>query len=117
MKIQLKILITKFNKKVVRCRKIASFEIMEFLALILLLLPFGFAYKILKRRKDLIYLLPSFLFILISFLSTNLEAFFEPDLFNFLEHLSIMLAGIVLLAGLLIKRIYLDKLTRKSKIE
>ena len=90
---------------------------MEFLALILLLLPFGFAYQVLKRRKDLLYLMPSYLFLVISFLSTNLEAFIEPDLFNFLEHLCIMAAGIVLLAGLLIKKLYLDKLTRKSKIE
>lgn len=78
-----------------------SFELLEFLALILVLFPFAFAYFILKRRKDMIPLLPGATFLVLSFLCTNLEAFFAPEELNFLEHFFIMLMGISFLLGMI----------------
>ncbi|TFG03298.1 MAG: hypothetical protein EU539_12400 [Promethearchaeota archaeon] len=77
-----------------------EFEIIEFIALLLILVPFSLAYYILKRRKDMIPLLPGATFLVLSFLCTNLEAFAAPDAFNFMEHLFIMLAGISFVLGM-----------------
>ena len=66
----------------------------------LILIPFSFAYFIVKRRKDMISLLPGAAFMVLSFICTNLEALAAPDIFNFLEHFFIMLCGISFLLGM-----------------
>ena len=89
-----------------------SFELLEFLALVLVLCPFAFSYYILKRRKDMFPLLPGATFLVLSFLCTNLEAFAAPEEFNFLEHLFIMLMGISFLIG--ISYMYFKKSSKKA---
>ncbi|TFG13029.1 MAG: hypothetical protein EU535_05560 [Promethearchaeota archaeon] len=78
-----------------------EFEILEFIALLIIICPFSFAYYIIKRRKDMFPLLPGATFLVLSFLCTNLEAFAAPDAFNFMEHLFIMLAGISFLVAMI----------------
>ena len=77
-----------------------SFELLEFLSLLLILIPFSFAYYLLKRRRDMIPLLPGAAFLVLSFLCTIVEAFAAPDEFNFFEHFFIMLAGISFILGM-----------------
>ena len=95
-----------------------EFELLEFLALILILIPFSFAYYILKRRKDMIPLLPGATCLVLSFACTNLEAFAAPEMFNFFEHFFIMLAGITFLVAMLYTHVLKGSKTPelKSKI-
>jgi len=79
-----------------------EFEILEFIALLIIICPFSFAYYIIKRRKDMLPLLPGASFLVLSFLCTNLEAFAAADTFNFLEHFFIMLAGISFLIAMIL---------------
>ena len=53
------------------------------------------------KRKDALFYLPGFVTLFITFMSTNVEAVAEPDLFNFFEHFCILLTGIFLLLGAL----------------
>lgn len=91
-----------------------EFEILEFLAMIIVLIPLTFSIFIIKRRKDMIPLFPGVAFIFLSFICTNLEAFVAPDAFNFLEHLFIMLGGISFLLGMIF--IYYNTSSNKSSI-
>jgi len=77
-----------------------SFELLEFLSLLLIVIPLFFAYYLLKRRKDMLPLIPGAIFLMLSFLCTNLEAFASPDEYNFMEHFFIMLAGVSFLLGM-----------------
>ncbi|MHA1726995.1 MAG: hypothetical protein ACTSXH_19500 [Promethearchaeota archaeon] len=86
-----------------------EFEIIEFIALIFILVPIIFGRYILKKRKDLFPLLPGAIFIVISFTFTNLEAFFYPDLFNFIEHLSILLSAVSFFMGLIYRHFHESK--------
>jgi len=54
------------------------------------------------KRKDVIYYIPGFISLLITFISTNVEAIFAPDLFNLFEHSFILITGILLLVGALL---------------
>ena len=92
-----------------------EFELLEFLALILILIPFSFAYYILKRRKDMIPLLPGATCLVLSFACTNLEAFAAPEMFNFFEHFFIMLAGITFLVAMLYMYVLKDSMLPKLK--
>jgi hypothetical protein len=91
-----------------------EFEILEFIALIIILCPFSFAYYIVKRRKDMLPLLPGATFLVLSFLCTNLEALAAPDTFNFLEHFFIMLSGISFLLAMIF--MHFLKMFKKSEL-
>ena len=91
-----------------------EFEILEFIAMLIVICPFSFAYYILKRRKDMIPLLPGTTFLVLSYVCTNLEAFAAPDVFNFLEHFFIMLTGISFLLAMIF--MYYIKMSNKPTI-
>jgi hypothetical protein len=91
-----------------------EFEILEFIAFLIVVCPFSFAYYILKRRKDMIPLFPGATFLVLSFACTNLEAFAAPDAFNFLEHFFIMLAGVSFLLAMII--MHFNKMFKKPMI-
>ncbi len=71
-----------------------SLEINELIVLIILFIPVTFSPYLLKKRRDIMKWFPGYYALYITFLSTNLEAFFVPDVFNFMEHFFAMLAGI-----------------------
>lgn len=91
-----------------------EFEILEFIAMLIIICPFSFAYFILKKRKDMIPLLPGATFIVLSYVCTNLEAFAAPDAFNFLEHFFIMLSGISFFLAMIV--MHYNKMFKKSMI-
>ena len=94
-----------------------EFELLEFVSLILILIPFSFSYYILKRRKDMIPLLPGATCIVLSFACTNLEAFAAPEIFNFFEHFFIMLGGITFLVAMIYMHILKGSKMPKLKSE
>ncbi|MFX1377267.1 MAG: hypothetical protein ACFFA0_15805 [Promethearchaeota archaeon] len=71
-----------------------SFEINEFIVLIIISIPVAFSPYLLMKRKDIMKWAPSYYALFVTFLSTNVEAFVAPDGFNFMEHFFAMLAGI-----------------------
>ena len=88
---------------------------LEFLALIILLAPFSLAYYLLKRNKTIFPILPGAIFLLFSYLSTNLENVVAPEEFNFLTHFFLMLSGIFFLLGI-IYMFYKTESQKKIKI-
>jgi predicted tellurium resistance membrane protein TerC len=92
-------------------------EILELIAMFLIIIPFSFAYFILKRRKDMYPLLPGATFLVLSFICTNLEALAAPDTFNFLEHFFIMLCGISFLLGIIYMHFISEKSIFKSNVK
>ena len=94
-----------------------EFELLEFVALVLILIPFSFVYYIMKRRKDMIPLLPGAACLVLSFACTNLEAFAAPEMFNFFEHFFIMLAGITFLVAMVYMYVLKDSKALKFKSE
>ena len=91
-----------------------SFQTLEILALLILMAPFSLAYYMLKRNKTVIPVLPGALFLLFSYLCTNLEAVVVPE-FNFLPHFFLMLSGIFFLLGI-IYMFYKTESQKKIKI-
>ncbi|MBA7658507.1 hypothetical protein ES703_66463 [subsurface metagenome] len=81
-------------------------EVLEIVALLVLLIPFSFEYYIIKRRRDMLPLLPGATFLVLSYLCTNLEAVFAPEIFDFMEHFFIMLAGISFFIGMVYRYFY-----------
>ena len=71
-----------------------SLEINELIVLIIISIPVAFSPYLLKKRRDIMKWFPAYYALFITFLSTNLEAFYAPDTFNFMEHFFAMLAGI-----------------------
>lgn len=79
-----------------------SIEITEVILVTLFPLSIiAFIYAALKR-KDVIYYIPGFISLLVTFISTNVEALIEPDIFNLLEHSFILMTGILLFLGAII---------------
>ena len=79
-----------------------SLEITELILVILFPLSIITFLYIATKRKEILYYIPGLVTLFITFLSTNVEAIIEPDLFNFLEHFFILLTGILLFIGALI---------------
>ena len=79
----------------------ASIQILELLALIILIIPFSGCYYILKRRKDLYPLLPGAVFLVLSFMTSFISTVIMVDEINFLTYLFLMLSGIIWLLGML----------------
>ncbi|MFX0138875.1 MAG: hypothetical protein ACFFDN_34860 [Candidatus Hodarchaeota archaeon] len=75
-------------------------EVSELIFLIIATIPFIMSYWIVKARRDILKYLPGYYCIYMTFLSTNLEALFLPDVFNFLEHFCLMLAGLFMLIAI-----------------
>jgi hypothetical protein len=76
-----------------------SLEIIEIILVTLFPLSIlAFIYAATKR-KDVIYYIPGFIALLITFISTNVEAIIAPDMFNLLEHSFILITGILLFLG------------------
>ncbi len=71
-----------------------SLEINELIVLIILFIPAMFFPYLIKKRSDILKWAPGYYSLFMVFLSTNLEAFVAPDVFNFMEHFFAMLAGI-----------------------
>ncbi len=86
---------------------------LEFFALIFILIPIIFFRYILKKRRDIFPLLPGAIFIVMSFIFTNLEAFFAPNLFDFFEHLTILLSALSFFIGMIYRHFH----TREEEIE
>ncbi len=78
-----------------------TFEILEFIALIIILIPLSFTYYILKKRRDLFPLLPGACFLILSYIFTNLEAVAVPEFFNFMEHFSTLIGGVLFFLGVI----------------
>ncbi len=76
-------------------------ETTELIILIIASFPIALSYWIVKARKDILKYLPSYYCIYISFVSTNVEALILPDFFNFIEHFSLMLAGIFMFIAII----------------
>jgi len=93
-----------------------SLEITELILLIMF--PAAIVYLIFAatKRKDVLYYIPGFIALYITFISTNVEAFIAPDLFNLFEHLFILITGILLSLGALLDAYfnYIRKATRKK---
>lgn len=60
-----------------------------------------FAILVVKRKQYLKYL-PGFVCFLFTFIGTNVEALVAPDLFNFMEHFCVLLAGILIMLAVAI---------------
>ena len=75
-------------------------EVGELIFLIIATVPIVMSYWVVKVRKDILKYMPGYYCIYMTFLSTNLEALFLPDFFNFLEHFCLMLAGIFMLIAI-----------------
>ena len=75
-------------------------EVGELVFLVIATIPMVLSYWIVKARTDILKYFPSYYCIYMTFLSTNLEALFLPDFFNFLEHFCLMLAGIFILIAI-----------------
>ncbi|MFX1337406.1 MAG: hypothetical protein ACFFDK_02220 [Promethearchaeota archaeon] len=71
-------------------------EVGEMIILIIAIFPMTFSYFVVKARRDILKWLPGYFCFYLNFLCTNLEALALPDVFNFLEHFFLMLAGIFL---------------------
>ena len=90
----------------------ASSQVINLLAIIIILLPFTGSYYILKRRKDLYPLLPGATFLVFSMLLSSLKWFVITEGFNFLSHLFLMISGILWLLGMIY--VYFKKETKQS---
>lgn len=90
-----------------------SLEINELIVLIILSIPVGFSPYLLKKRRDIMKWMPGYYALFITFLSTNLEAFFAPDEFNFMEHFFAMLAGILMFVAAVYE--FYTKILKKSE--
>lgn len=66
------------------------------------------------KRKDVVYYIPGFIALFITFISTNVEALIEPDLFNLLEHSFILVTGILLFLGAFVDA-YFNFMRKKIK--
>ena len=74
-----------------------SIEVIEVLNLIMTSIAIGiFSIAVVKVKKLAKYL-PAFITLWIAFLSTNMEAIINPEQFNFMEHLMILMTGILML--------------------
>lgn len=73
-----------------------SLEINELIVLIIISIPVAFSPYLFSKRRDIMKWFPAYYALFITFLSTNLEAFYAPDTFNFMEHFFVMLAGILM---------------------
>ncbi|MBY8989172.1 MAG: hypothetical protein KGD58_00320 [Candidatus Lokiarchaeota archaeon] len=71
-------------------------EINELIVLIIISIPVAFSPYLLKKRRDIMKWFPAYYALFITFLSTNLEAFYAPDTFNFMEHFFAMVAGVLM---------------------
>jgi hypothetical protein len=90
-----------------------SLEINELIVLIILSIPVAFSPYLLRKRKDIMKWMPGYYALFMTFLSTNLEAFFAPDEFNFMEHFFAMVAGILMFVAA-VYELY-TKILRQSK--
>ncbi|MHA1212881.1 MAG: hypothetical protein ACTSSH_10510 [Candidatus Heimdallarchaeota archaeon] len=91
-----------------------SLEITELILVLLFPLSIiAFIYAATKR-KDVIYYIPGFISLFITFLSTNMEAIVFPDLFNLLEHSFILVTGILLFLGALFDTFF-NHIRKKTK--
>ncbi|MFX1500108.1 MAG: hypothetical protein ACFFDH_03990 [Promethearchaeota archaeon] len=71
-----------------------SFELFEFLIFLIFIAGmFNIPYMS-KHRKDIMKYAPGIMFLLLSVIFTNVEAFILPELFNFFEHFCILLSGV-----------------------
>ena len=75
------------------------FYIVKLVALIILMLPFVAAYYVLKRKRELIAVLPAALFLFLSFLFSTLESVVTAEIYN-LTNVFYMLTGIFFLLGM-----------------
>ncbi|MGQ4876200.1 MAG: hypothetical protein ACP6IY_19200 [Promethearchaeia archaeon] len=71
-------------------------ELNEVLNLIVMSIALGIFCLVIIKLKSFIKYLPGFITLWIAFISTNLEALFFPEMFNFIEHISILLTGILI---------------------
>ncbi len=92
-----------------------EFELLEFIPLLLCIIDFAFAPIVIKKRKEMLLVVPGASFLALSFLFTNIEAFVAPDLFNFLEHFFIMLAGISFLGAMIF--MHYIKMSKKLTVQ
>ena len=76
-----------------------SLEINELIVLIIISIPVAFSPYLLKKRRDIMKWFPAYYALFMTFLSTNLEAFYLPDTFNFMEHFFAMVAGCLMCAA------------------
>ena len=92
-----------------------SLEIIEIILVTLFPLSIiAFVYAATKR-KDVVYYIPGFIALFITFISTNVEALIEPDLFNLFEHSFILITGILLFLGALVDG-YFNFIRKKKNI-
>lgn len=85
-------------------------EIGELIFLTIATVPIILSFWIIRARKDILKYMPVYYCIYITFFSTNIEALILPDVFNFIEHFSLMLAGIFMFSA-----VVYDFYTRISK--
>ncbi|MFX0080524.1 MAG: hypothetical protein ACFE94_02115 [Candidatus Hodarchaeota archaeon] len=72
-----------------------TLEINELIVCIIISIPVAFSPYLLQKRRDIMKWAPGYYALFITFLSTNLEAFYAPDTFNYMEHFFAMVAGIL----------------------
>ena len=82
------------------------YDIIELVTLVFSIVAFVFIYKAYRKskssqtpRKIWTYFFILSIFLLLNRIFTNIEVFFYMDLFNTLEHLSILIASVVFLFG------------------
>ncbi|MFX1344368.1 MAG: hypothetical protein ACFFAI_04625 [Promethearchaeota archaeon] len=73
-----------------------TLEINELIVLIILSIPVAFSPYLFSKRRDIMKWFPAYYALFMTFLSTNLEAFYAPDTFNYMEHFFAMVAGILM---------------------
>ncbi len=66
------------------------------------------------KRKDVLYYIPAFISLEITFICSNIEAIIAPDIFNLLEHSFLLITGILLCVGGLCDA-YFETIRKKEK--